>query len=230
MGIQGLRSYITKNAGLYSRVVKTTWEIRWNGMNCRNGMNVVLDGMSLLFAVHSELVRRSQGAPFCYQAIRDELFKFFDYMCAKNLVLKCIVTDTLPDELKFREYASRNISRTQDLETFWINDCRCYRSFFLGILNRSWKCIIELYLVCYVCYSCWILLWRDWLSSCWRWSRQVVRLLFVLSIYLQCRDVAKAANEYNACVISNDSDFFLYDINGVIMLEDLTNAYNREST
>ena len=99
-------------------------------MICRNGMNVVLDWMSLLFAIQSELIRRSQGAPFCYQAIRDELFKFFDYMCAKNLVLKCVVTDTLPDEFKFREYASRNISTTKELEMFWMNDCSCYRSYF----------------------------------------------------------------------------------------------------
>ena len=104
----------------------------------RNGLNVVMDGMGLLFAINEELTKRSQGAPFCYQAIRDELFKFFDYMRAKNLILKCVVTDTLPDEFKLKEYASRCLSREEELETFWKNNCSSYRSCLVLIyLNHS---------------------------------------------------------------------------------------------
>ena len=94
----------------------------------REGLNVVFDGMAFIYDIHRNILYKSQGAQFCYEVIRREIYQFLDYLAAKNLNLKCIVLDTLYDESKFIEYCERESKRKTDLESFWGDGCKHYRN------------------------------------------------------------------------------------------------------
>ena len=52
---------------------------------------------------------------------------------------------------------------------------------------------------------------------------------FNFDIYLIFSDVARWSLHYNAYVVTNDSDFFVYRIRGVIDLDSLIIGYQQES-
>ena len=63
---------------------------------------------------------------FSYPEVRMEIFKFMDYLSAKNIVVKCVCLDALFDPDKIYEYGKRVYERGQDICVAWDN-CFQYR-------------------------------------------------------------------------------------------------------
>lgn len=80
---------------------------------------VVIDGMSLFFSLVVDMLRKGVFYIFSYEEVRMEMFKFMDYLNAKNIVVKCVCIDSLFDPDKFDEYGRRVYERGQNMQRAW---------------------------------------------------------------------------------------------------------------
>lgn len=59
------------------------------------------------------------------------------------------------------------------------------------------------------------------LYGCRSWS-----VCYILSLFIS--DIANYCNSYSACALTNDSDFFIYQIPGMILLSDIVTGFQTE--
>lgn len=89
---------------------------------------VVIDGMSLFYSLAVDIIRKGAPCMFSYPEVRKEIFKFMDYLTAKNIVVKCVCLDALFDPDKISEYGKRVYERGQDVQVAWDNYFRYGRN------------------------------------------------------------------------------------------------------
>ena len=70
---------------------------------------------------------------FSYPEVRKEVFKFMDYLTAKNIVVKCVCLDALFDHDNISEYGKRVYERGQDIQVAWNSYFRHRRNHYRRI-------------------------------------------------------------------------------------------------
>ena len=80
---------------------------------------VVIDGLSLYYSLAMNIMRRGVACLYSYQEVRKEVFKFMDYLTAKNIVVKCFCLDAIDDPDKVREHGKRVVQRGKQIQKSW---------------------------------------------------------------------------------------------------------------
>ena len=79
------------------------------------------------------LAARGLEHVFSYTSIRNEIFRFMDYVTAKGIAIQCICRDTILDNDKSEEYAVRGERHYDSIEKSWEKDLHVARIYWVVI-------------------------------------------------------------------------------------------------
>ena len=89
----------------------------------------IIDGFSLFYSLSEALMERGLEHVYSYTSIRNEVFRFMDYVTAKGIAIQCICRDTLLDNDKLGEYAIRGENNHESIRQSWEADFKRLRIF-----------------------------------------------------------------------------------------------------
>lgn len=101
-------------------------------------VRIVADGLSLQFAFTDIARQGSVEDLYSYNSFRSLVFRFLDYLKAKNLNLVCMCTDSLYDDDKAEEYSRRYVQRLNSVRKYWDSEFTVNGSSFCFVLIRLW--------------------------------------------------------------------------------------------
>ena len=99
-----------------------SWKILKAVITRSQPVPAIIDGFSLFYSLSDILLGRGVEHVFSYTSIRNEIFRFMDYVTAKGIDIQCICRDTLLDDDKAQEYAERTRDRYESVLRMWETD------------------------------------------------------------------------------------------------------------
>ena len=79
----------------------------------------MVDAFSLYYALATQGTRFGIESHFCYDSVRRIIFRFMDYLKAKNIIVDCVCIDTLIDPFKYEELCRRQAERARRYQEAW---------------------------------------------------------------------------------------------------------------
>ncbi|KAK8811720.1 hypothetical protein WA538_000506 [Blastocystis sp. DL] len=194
MGVRYLTKFIMEKRKLYSVEVDTESQ----------PVPAIIDGFSLFYSLSDILLGRGVEHVFSYTSIRNEIFRFMDYVTAKEIDIQCICRDTLIDYDKLDTFAERGENNQTSILKSWKTDFKQRPHSFLPYYTS--------------------IMMMDALDE---YSHGRIECL-MMGVDPD-RETAIIAAKRNAYVITNDSDYFIFPVPGVIHLSALVRGYQTEA-
>jgi len=214
MGVKNLFTFVTKNIKLQN----STWTINrgefkristmengpYNFKNNQN-LNLIVDANSFFYSLSRQINWFIFDYIFFFKLLQKYIFQL---LAINNLERLVFVYDGIDTEIKIETNIKHTTDRAKSMKDLYKKIIESSKQSKRGFFKPRKPCPVPLLKMAYVRYL-------------FDLAKHNKKFEIKLSLFEADADIAALAIKYNGYVISNDSDFYIYDVPGYINIESI---------